>query len=481
MKFFVKVDNAKVYSGPYFGCKTVKTLTKGTGVTVTEMVLNASDKTWYKLSDGYWIYLGDVAQKLTVNYNANGGSGAPSSQKFLSGNSIKISSSKPTRVGYVFKGWGTSKTAKKVSYKSGSSYKFTKNMTLYAIWEKCTEHNYKNNGGICKKCGFEYTYKFTEVNGRVYVKNENGVAVYSRPYSEKSKKVRTEKYKKVVSIVGYCKNQKGETWYKLHDNNWVCSSNVTRQYIVTYDANNGIDAPKPQKFLSGKSVTISKTKPTLSGYIFLGWGTSKNATEVTYKSGAKYSKKSDITLYAVWSRNGVDPATEIIPVKALSLSELERKYANNEKAIDASLLPQKITYCNAEGRATGYYVAKNGCTWYAIARYNYVNKVENQLKFSRCGGNANEWVNTIDKTCFDVKSTSDLSVIKSNSIGVSTVSSVRGDTGVHVVYVEAVNDGFVYYSEGSYSKPTSTYGYVKRKTVEDFAKEYENIISAKLQ
>lgn len=475
-------SGAKVWTRPYSNkAAHIRTEKKNVVLTVVGKTTNAEKNVWYKLPDGNWLYSGNVTQRFTVNYNVNGAtSGTPTSKTYLKGNSFTVSAIKPVRAGYIFQGWSESQKATKASYKSGNSYKVTKDITLYAIWKACGEHNYKKNGGICKKCAFEYVSKYTTVSGQIYVKTKKGVPVYTRPYSENSKKVRTENYKRVLSVVGYCKNQKDETWYKLADGNWASAENVTRRYTVNFDAKGGTGAPKTQAFLSGKNITISKTKPKLSGYIFLGWDTSKDAMKVVYKPGVKYSKKANLTLYAVWSRNGVDPATEILPVNALSLNELEKMYSAGER-VNANALPQRINYRDASGKAIGYYISSNGCTWYAIARYNYVNKVENPLKFSSAGGNANNWVNSIDRSYFNVRHTSDQSAIKSNTIGVSTVSSTKYDSGNHVVYVECVNNGYVYYTEGSWPKPVSTFGYVKKKSVNDFAAEYEYIISAKLQ
>ena len=44
----------------------------------------------------------------TVAYNANGGSGAPSSQTKWYGESLTLSTTRPTRTNYTFKGWATS-------------------------------------------------------------------------------------------------------------------------------------------------------------------------------------------------------------------------------------------------------------------------------------------------------------------------------------------------------------------------------------
>ena len=71
----------------------------------------------------------------TVSYDANGGSGAPSSQTKVYGSNLTISSTIPTRDGYSFLGWSTSSEATSVDYKPGDSYSSDDNITLYAVWE----------------------------------------------------------------------------------------------------------------------------------------------------------------------------------------------------------------------------------------------------------------------------------------------------------------------------------------------------------
>ena len=71
----------------------------------------------------------------TVAYNANGGSGAPSSQTKWYGETLTLSSTKPTRTNYTFKGWATSASGG-VSYASGASYTANAAVTLYAVWER---------------------------------------------------------------------------------------------------------------------------------------------------------------------------------------------------------------------------------------------------------------------------------------------------------------------------------------------------------
>ena len=74
----------------------------------------------------------------TVSYNANGGSGAPSSQTKWKDQALTLSSTKPTRTGYTFKGWGTSASDTTVDYAAGGTVKAdtNKNLDLYAIWQE---------------------------------------------------------------------------------------------------------------------------------------------------------------------------------------------------------------------------------------------------------------------------------------------------------------------------------------------------------
>lgn len=70
-----------------------------------------------------------------VSYNANGGSGAPSSQTKWYGETLTLSSTKPTRANYTFKGWATS-SGGGVAYASGATYTANAAVTLYAVWER---------------------------------------------------------------------------------------------------------------------------------------------------------------------------------------------------------------------------------------------------------------------------------------------------------------------------------------------------------
>lgn len=89
----------------------------------------------YTSNAGVTLYAVWKANTYTVSYNANGGTGAPASQTKTYGETLTLSSTKPTRVNYIFKGWGTSRSATTISYVAGASYTKNAAITLYAIWE----------------------------------------------------------------------------------------------------------------------------------------------------------------------------------------------------------------------------------------------------------------------------------------------------------------------------------------------------------
>ena len=79
---------------------------------------------------------------------------------------------------------------------------------------------------------------------------------------------------------------------------------VPAYYTVSYNGNGGSVSPSCQEVSAGKSITLPSA--TRSGYTFLGWSESSNATAATYAPGASYTVTRDVTLYAVWQKT-TDP------------------------------------------------------------------------------------------------------------------------------------------------------------------------------
>lgn len=82
------------------------------------------------------LYARWVANRYTIVYNANGGSGAPGSQTKTHGTTLTLSSTVPTKTGYRFLGWSTSSSATSATYQAGGSYTVNAGATLYAVWQE---------------------------------------------------------------------------------------------------------------------------------------------------------------------------------------------------------------------------------------------------------------------------------------------------------------------------------------------------------
>lgn len=96
-----------------------------------------------------------------------------------------------------------------------------------------------------------------------------------------------------------------------NDNGDSATKNVTfnvsvpawTSYVIKYNANGGSGVPGNQTKWKGQTLQLSTTKPTRTGYSFLGWSTSSTATSATYAAGANYTSDAAATLYAVWKAN----------------------------------------------------------------------------------------------------------------------------------------------------------------------------------
>ena len=113
----------------------------------------------------------------TIHYDANGGSGAPGNQTKVAGQTLTLSSTKPSRSGYTFRGWKEITKTNKY-YQPGSSYTNDYNgqtITMRAVWVKnsgdwgnATRRDYgwyqtMNNG---KYAVHHWIYYYVDTNAR---------------------------------------------------------------------------------------------------------------------------------------------------------------------------------------------------------------------------------------------------------------------------------------------------------------------------
>ena len=244
----------------------------GTEVTSSTRMTTPKNHTLY----AHW-----GVDSFTVTFSANGGSVSPSSKSVTYGGTYGTLPT-PTRTGYTFLGWFTSKTG---GTQVNSSTKVTngKNHTLYAQWSASSSSViYNANGGSVSPSSKSVTYGGTY--GTLPTPTRTGHKFLGW-FTSATGGTQVTPSTKVTTTETH-------TIYA----HWQADT-----YTVTYDANGGSVSP------ASKNVTYGGTygtlaKPSKSGYDFAGWYTAASGgTKVT--SSTKVTATSNHKIYAHWSDN----------------------------------------------------------------------------------------------------------------------------------------------------------------------------------
>ena len=148
----------------------------------------------------------------------------------------------------------------------------------------------------------------------------------------------------------------------------IWGQNVTRTWSITYNANGGYNAPAKQTANVGQSITITYSKPTRSGYTFLGWSTWSEATEpeIAFTPGYSYKSDYNFTLYAVWKEKGKPKFTfsksyDCIPYGIGAVEELVMN-ATVENPENLKIYYKICFVDDADGTVNDYATNSNGLT-----------------------------------------------------------------------------------------------------------------------
>ncbi len=90
----------------------------------------------YTANSGATLYAVWSRDVYTISYNANGGTGAPTSQSKYYDQAISITTATPARDSYKFLGWAETASATIPTYYAGDTYDANKSTTLYAVWQE---------------------------------------------------------------------------------------------------------------------------------------------------------------------------------------------------------------------------------------------------------------------------------------------------------------------------------------------------------
>lgn len=210
---------------------------------------------------------------------------------------LMISSTKPSRNGYIFNGWNTQKNGKGIAYASGAEYKHDQNgntVTLYAQWT-AWEHtvHYNANGGDQNSVPTDQTKTFDQA---MILSDKKPTRHGYNFVRWNTKADGTGTSYEVKGNYNHDQNGGTVTLYAIWTP-WV--------HTVHYDANGGDQnsVPNDQKKTYGQSMNVATKVPTRNEYKFLGWTTGKDGSGIFYNPGDAYYHDQNgqtVTLYAKW-------------------------------------------------------------------------------------------------------------------------------------------------------------------------------------
>lgn len=265
--------------------------------------------------------------KITVAYNANGGTGAPKSHAAtVKGDTAtyKLSTVVPSRTGYKFMGWRLDNSWEYDIDSPGQSIAIevgqSGTLVYYAQWEKVEIIvAYYANGGTgapnshaATVKGDTATYKLSTVvpsrTGYKFIgwRLENDSA-YTIDRPGQSIAIGIDKAKNYVSTVG----NGVRTYYRrlLYYAQWekVAESSQNPSYTITYVLNGGTNhANNPSSYTRLSGVTLYN--PVRAGYTFGGWYLDSSFR--TKATGIAKGSTGNRTFYAKWIKNPSSVGTD---------------------------------------------------------------------------------------------------------------------------------------------------------------------------
>lgn len=359
-------------------------------------------KTWAVVGDdidvtSYTRYIGIGAYGVTLSYNANGGSGAPSSQTgwwddylYIDGNTI------PTREHYDFLGWSESSAATSPTWTYGQSsgLYMQYDRTLYAVWSAVTYQGDIEyiSGGPTYTSGTEGKVQFFVSAEPAYT---SGYKIYC--YYDSSTTAETTYTFSGSDYTGwiYLDNLfvgTGHTYtLKLYSpkntllDTYVLNTRDIPTYSVEFNANGGVSGSLTVAYVSMDSPTYtipSTATPTRDKYEFLGWSGSSTAVAPSFYVGSTITISGNTVLYAVWKEkpdialfywdgaDGTNDATLI--AKGQPVSNITATRWNN-------LLAKIKELADAVGVSFSY-TAVSGGSEITAARFNVARTGLNNIK-----------------------------------------------------------------------------------------------------
>lgn len=272
----------------------------------------------------------------TVSYNANGGSGAPSSETTTG--SYTISTTQPTRTKYSFLGWSTNSSATSPSYYPGDSLTVPSSMTLYAVWQSAIKIELGKTNTATINFAYQqiWFYFIPSISSSYIIESSNSsgdpyVVLYDGSgtqldYNDDSSD-NGNNFKLTYTLNAGIKYYIKVHHYSTNNSTSNITFNITaNSYTITYNANGGSVSPTSQTVTVGTETitpiaerdkgvtsrtinfhanggTISKSNQTSSATITYGsdgWYTKANGGTYRTSNGGSYIPTQSETLYNHW-------------------------------------------------------------------------------------------------------------------------------------------------------------------------------------
>ncbi|MDD6763782.1 MAG: InlB B-repeat-containing protein [Clostridiales bacterium] len=240
----------------------------------------------YKSSEGYkigWI------NNYTVKFDANGGSGGPSSITKVEGETKQLPTTIPTKKGYTFKGWNLEKDGSSSSYKAGGNIGKNSSVTLYAQWE-ATKYSidYTYNGGFANNPN-PTSYYITTSNFTLNNPSKTGYTFTGWTGSNGSTP------SKSVTI------SKGSTGNKTYTANYTINSyNVNTNVLINDSTYNGTGSVTGGgKYNYNSNVSLKAIPDTECHFVEWSDGNTSNPRTINVKGNCNYTAKFKKNQYTI--------------------------------------------------------------------------------------------------------------------------------------------------------------------------------------
>ena len=325
---------------------TLRTDTPYNGVPVYGLVagprLTVSGR-WRFTSATLHVTTDETDYTYTLSYNANGGSGAPSSQQqtVTAGGTapsmtFTISNTRPTRTGYDFLGWSTSSSASTASYQPGGSITISANTPLYAVWKAITYTvSYNANGGSGAPASQTKSYNVAlTLSGTTPTRTGYTFLGWST-----SSSATTATY----SAGGSYTTNASATLYAV----WQVIT-----YTITYKpGSSGTGSQSTATKTYNVALTLKGATFTRTGYAQTGWATSDGGAQA-YALSASYTANAAATLFPVWTATKSTVSTTNGTLNTAQTITITR--SNNSYTHDLTYAYGNTSGTIATGVATSY-------------------------------------------------------------------------------------------------------------------------------